>query len=519
MKYKINRRNFLKIVGLTAASNILPGCNSGSLVRSKPVKKPNIVVILADDLGFGHFAANMEDYTTDQLNQLYIERDVVNKEDTYDIDKAMNAARKSTRYMTQMAKEGARMSDAYVPLPLCAPSRAALMTSRYPQRFGGYCNEDVGHKIGLTTDEYALPQALKDNGYTNGVIGKWHLQQFGGGTNPAQHPLKRGFDYYFGFNHAGIPYYNSDRIYRNYEKVELAKYTTDAFTEEALGFIERNKENPFFLYVAYNAVHGPLDKPAPEKYLSRFNTGNERVDNFNAYVAALDDGIGAILDKLKTLGIDENTMVVFFSDNGPSGYRKVVLPAAGPLRGQKGHIWQGGTKVSMAARWPNVIPAGNVYRGLISSMDIMATAVAISGSAIPQKLKLDGRNFLPAIQGKTKTPVHDMLFFAGQHSDFWGLKGPFAIKGANWKDYDDRGNAAVGWAVRKGNYMLRYWGDSQRYELYDVSKDPGETHNIFGDQYEAEIKEMKQAYRQWFAQMKEPVNMNKQKWLQLVPEN
>ncbi len=505
------------MMGLAAASSVLPGCNKKYL-SAKPGKKPNIVVILADDLGYGHFAGNMEDYTTDQLNQLYIERDVVNKAELYDIDKAMAAARKSTRFMTKMAKEGVRMSDAYVPLPLCAPSRAALMTSRYPQRFGAYCNEDVGHKVGLPTDEYALPQALKDNGYTNGVIGKWHLQQFGGGTNPAQHPLKRGFDYYFGFNHATSVYYNPNHIYRNYEKVELDKYTTDAFTEEALEFIDRNKDNPFFLYLAYNAVHGPLDKLAPEKYLSRFDTGNERVDNFNAYVAAMDDGIGAVMDKLEELGIDDNTMVVFFSDNGPAGYTKVVLPAAGPLRGQKGHIWQGGTKVSMVAKWPGVIPAGKVYRGLISSMDIMATAVEISDSTIPDNVKLDGRNFLPAIQGRTKKPVHEMLFFAGQHCDFWGIKGPFGTLGQNWKEVDNRGNAPVGWAVRKDNLMLRYWGESESYELYDVVKDPDESDNIYGQKYGDEVKEMKQAYKKWFSQMKEPVNMNKEKWLQLLPD-
>ncbi len=508
-------------IGLTAASSVLSGCGTTSVFdKGASGSKPNIIVILADDLGYGHFAANMDDYTKDHLNRLYIERDVVNNDDLYDIDKAMAAARQSTRYMTQMAREGVRMAEAYVPLPLCAPSRAALMTSRYPQRYGAYCNEDVGHKVGLTTDEYVLAQALKHNGYTNGIIGKWHLGQFQGNvsTNPAQHPLNRGFDYYFGFNHSTSVYYDPDHIFRNHEKVKLDKYTTDAFTEDALDFIEKNKENPFFLYLAYNTPHGPLDKDAPEKYLSRFDTGNHRVNNYNAYVAALDDGIGAIMDKLKETGVDEKTMVVFFSDNGPSGYNKVVLPAAGPLRGQKGHIWQGGTRVSMVARWPKTLPAGKVYRGLISSMDIMATAVEISGSEIPADVKLDGKNFLPAVQGKTKKPVHDMLFFAGQHCDFWGIKGPFGTLGQDWRKVDDRGNSAVGWAVRKDNLMLRYWGETQNYELYDVVKDPGEKNNIYGEKYKSEVKEMKQAYKKWFSQMKEPVNMNKQKWQQLVPK-
>lgn len=148
----------------------------------------------------------------------------------------------------------------------------------------------------------------------------------------------------------------------------------------------------------------------------------------------------------------------------------------------------------------------------------MAAAVEITNSPIPDRVKLDGRNFLPAVRGETKESVHDMLFFAGQHCDFWGLKGPFAIKGSNWKDFDNRGNAPVGWAVRKGNLLLRYWGESKSYELYDVIKDPGESRNIYGDQYQKEIQAMKEAYRKWFVQMKEPVKMNRQKWLQLAPE-
>jgi uncharacterized sulfatase len=519
----MDRREFIKAAGLAVVSAVVPGCK-GMLSSDgyKGIDRPNIIVILADDLGYGHFAANMVDYTIEDLNQHYIERDINNGDEVYDIDKAMEAARESTRYISKLAAEGVRLTNAYVPLPLCAPSRCAFITARYPQRYGGYCNTDVGSKVGLAVSEYALPQALKEAGYTNGIIGKWHLQAFEGEGKEGsekQHPLKRGFDYYFGFNHSGTKYWNSDRLYRNYDKVEDADYTTDIFTREAVGFIEKNKDRPFLLYLAYNAVHGPLHEGAPEKYMSRFNSGSWMVDNYNAYMAAMDDGVGAVLDKLQESGIDEKTLVIFFSDNGPGGNRWVPLPAAGPLRGCKGHIWQGGLKISMVARWPGVLKAGLVYRGLISSMDILPTAIAISGSKLPEGAKkLDGRNMLPALQGKSREPVHETLFFAGQNSDFWGLKGPWAIKGLKKSDVDDRGNAPVGWAVRKGDYMLRYWGDSDSYELYNVVKDKGEKNNIIGQKYVKIVEQMKQEYKKWFAEMTEPNKMNKDRWRQLIPK-
>ncbi|MFI4910837.1 MAG: sulfatase-like hydrolase/transferase [Sedimentisphaeraceae bacterium JB056] len=521
-----DRRDFLKYAGACGLS-VTAGCSLSNIRASASDRKPNIVLILVDDLGYGHFGANMADYTAADLNMEYVQRDIDNGDPTYDIDKAMEAARESTKHLTAIASEGVRCSEAYVPLPLCAPSRAAIMTGRYPQRYGTYCNLDVGYRIGLPLDEYCLANVLKDVGYTNGVIGKWHLQQFDipkyvkdPERRKKQHPLKRGFDYYYGFNHSTSVYYNPDHWYRNYEKVQVKQFTTDAITKEAIDFIEREKDNPFFLYVAYNAVHDPLFEDAPEKYLKRFDLGSHRANNFNAYVAALDDGIGSIMNKLKTLGLDKDTLFVFLSDNGPAGDREVPLPAAGPLTGNKGQLWQGGVKTPMIVRYPRRLPAGKTYRGLVSSMDILPTAIAAAGSKIPLELNVDGKNMLPALNNGD-FDVHEELFFAGEHCNYFGLYGKSARKDAKEEDIDVRGSSPVGWAVRKGDYMLRYWPHLERYELYNVVKDSSEKNDLLKNSdgsYEKMLHQLKQNYKQWFSQMKRPVLSSDKHWDDLYPK-
>jgi uncharacterized sulfatase len=515
----MNRRDFIKLIAAAALPTMLPGCNSNLKSDcSKLSDKPNVVVILSDDHGWGHFAANMGDFTIEQLNYGFIQRDINIGEEAYDPKVAMKAARMSTQNMARLATDGVRLTNAYVPLPLCSPSRCALMTARYPQRYGAYCNLDVGTEVGLPKTEYCLAKVLKANGYTNGIIGKWHLQASSKHREDSAHghPLEQGFDYYFGFNGSTSKYVNPTKIYRNYQKVKPqdVPYTTDAFTDEAIGFIDRNKEKPFFLYLAYNAVHGPYTEKHPEKYTSRFKTGSKKIDTFNGMMAAMDDGVGQILDKLKQQGLEENTLVIFYGDNGPGGSKWSPLPAAGPLRGMKGHIWQGGCKIPMAVKLPGVIPAGTTYDGLISSMDIMPTIIELTGAKVPADLKLDGKNMLGAISGKCKKPVHEKLFFVGQNSDFWGIQGPFSIEGVE----SNRGNDPVGWSMRKGDYMLRYWGDTAKYELYNVTDDPGEKNNIISQKHADMVEEMKQDYKKWFAQMIEPNRMNKDRWLQLVPK-
>lgn len=247
-----------------------------------PRPRPNIILVLLDDLGWGQFGPNSDWFTLRQLNPIILERDKRTSPEA-----ALAAAKSAAPTFSRLSAEGTRFVNGHVACPLCAPSRAAIMTSRYPQRFGGYVNRDI-ETGGIPADQLFPSQVLQKSGYATAAIGKWHIAKRQGGMDrgSGQHPLDRGFDYFFGFNLYGTSYYNSDILYRNYEKAQARGYLTEQFTDEAIGFVERSKDRPFFLYLPFNAVHGPLDKPAPEKYLKRFDTGSKEVDNFYAYLNA-----------------------------------------------------------------------------------------------------------------------------------------------------------------------------------------------------------------------------------------
>lgn len=493
------------------------------------VKKPNLILIMADDLGYGHFAANMSDYTIDELNPEFFERDRQLKIPPYDAELAVEYARLSTIQLDRLAKQGVRMTEAHVAMSLCAPSRSALMTARYPQRYGGYSNWDV-ERSGLPDGETTLVPALKAAGYTNGMIGKWHLQSM---ENPEhednkwQHPFRQGFDYYMGYNSSTTRYIEPSHWYRGYENVPPKEipYTTDVITEEALAFVEKNAEGPFFLYLCHNAPHGPYNERPPEKYMSEFNSGDERMDIYNGIVKAMDVGIGRLMDKLEELNIADNTVVVFLSDNGPGGSRWTVLPGAGAFRGMKGHLWQGGLRVPMVVRWPARLKGGTEYHGLISAMDIMPTFLKLANAQPPEGVELDGRDFMPVLTGQSTEPIHEHLFFAGQHSDFWGLKGYWSLgnhipenRGLGKDVPDNRSKDPSGWAVRQGDYMLRYWGEPNRLELYNVKDDKGEKVNILSPEHAARVAAMKQAYREWFTRVREPNVYSREQWKKLIPD-
>lgn len=483
-------------------------------------QQPNLILILADDLGYGHVSANMQDYSLEELNPAFFERDQKINEEIYDPQLALDFARLSTKNIGRLAEQGIRMTDAHVAMSLCAPSRCALMTARYPQRFGGYCNSDVARDIGLPNGETTLVPALKEAGYATAMIGKWHLQSM---AKPVQedkkwqHPLKQGFDYYYGFNNSTSRYIEPSHWFNGYKKIGKAQipYSTDVLTREALGFIERSKEQPFFLYLAYNAPHGPYHERPPEKYMSEFNSGNKRLDHYNGIVKAMDDGIGQIMDRLAELEIDEETLIVFMSDNGPGGSRFAVLPGAGAFRGMKGHIWQGGLRVPMIMRWPGKIKPGTQYNDLISSMDVMPSFLAAAGATPPAGVELDGKNVLSALTENAQEPIHQQLFFAGQHSEFWGLEGQLSY---GKRIPDTRGSDPAGWAVREGHYILRYWGDSDSFELYNVVKDPGEKINVISPEHAVRVAAMKKAYADWFADKKQANVYDPDRWKQLVPK-
>ncbi len=357
--------------------------------------KPNLIVIMTDDQGYADVGFN-------------------------------GSTEIRTPHIDRIAGEGTRFTSGYVSYPVCGPSRAGFLTGRYQGRFGFGRNpiiDPTARNAGIAFDEKNIAEVLKPAGYTSGILGKWHM-----GTHPDHHPNKRGFDYFYGFLSGGHQYFPEEltledlsevtkkyewyktRLLRNDERVDTDEYLTDEISHEAVDFIKRESHGPFFLYVAYNAPHTPLQ--ASQEYLDR-NTHieNKRRRTYAAMITAVDDGVGRILETLKEEGIDENTIVFFLSDNG--GPLEKNASDNGILREGKGSPFEGGIRVPFAVRWPGKVPAGVDYKEPVISLDILATIVAEANVDTSANKPLDGTNLMPHLRGERSGPPHDILFWRG----------------------------------------------------------------------------------------------------------
>src|SRR5262249_29474781 len=314
---------------------VLVGCAFAGSSASAQLGQPNIVIILADDFGYGDVSFNgCPDYATPNIDSL--------------------------------ATNGVWCSNGYVTHPFCSPSRAALITGRYQQRFGHENNPEndaSNPRLGLPLQELPLPQILKPAGYVCGLIGKWHL---GMATN--LRPTQRGFDEFFGFKaDAGSSYYNAQLLRGDTPLVERA-YLTDAFTREGVSFVNRHATAPFFLLLAYNAPHSPYETP-PQAYMDRVaNITDPQRRVYAAMITALDDGIGQVLQTLQGQNLLNNTLIFFLSDNGAP---QATFTRNLPLRGYKSTVWEGGIRVPFAVQWTGQLPAGVPYDQPISALDIV----------------------------------------------------------------------------------------------------------------------------------------------------
>jgi len=434
----MDRRSFLQTTaGLLGSGALLPS-------RGAPSGRPNIVVIVADDLGY--------------------------------MDLGVQGCRAiPTPNIDSLAAGGVRFTDGYVSCPVCSPTRAGLITGRYQQRFGHEFNPGpataADANFGLPLTETTLADRMKSLGYSTGMVGKWHL-----GYRPELHPLKRGFDEFFGFLGGAHSYVNAladkaNPILRGTEPVDEKEYLTDAFTREAAGFLNRRRKEPFFLYLTYNAVHGPMEPV--DKYTSRFpSIAEPRRRTFAGMLAALDAGVGAVLKTLRDNGLEENTLIFFVSDNGG--------PTAGntsrndPLRGVKGQVLEGGIRVPFLMQWKARVPAGVVYRRPVIALDIFPTAVAAAGGKVPAEARLDGVNLLPYVAGKEKAAPHEALY--------WRFGQPAAIRQGDWK-------------------LLRQGEDA--WQLYNLSEDVGEAKDLAAAN-PAKRKELEAAYEAWNRQLMAP---------------
>ena len=410
---------------------------------------PNIVVILADDLGYGDVGFNgCPDIPTPNINAL--------------------------------AASGALCTNGYVTHPVCSPSRAAIMTGRYQQRFGHEYSPTFdtlipqNPRLGLPASEITLAQLLKPAGYVCGAVGKWHL-----GFAPELFPLVRGFDEFFGFLDAEQSYYNT-WIWDGDVQVKEPTYLTDAFTGEAVSFINRHATEHFFLYLAYNAVHKPYDQP-PDVYMQRVSyiTDPQR-QIYAAMAVALDDGVGQVVATLQAQNILDNTLIFFLSDNGAVD-KSFTRTSNAPLRGYKGDMLEGGIRVPFAIQWTGRLPANVVYDDIVSSLDIVTTAAAAAGIALPTDRGYDGLNIVPFLAGEQVSPVRTLYW------RWFGL-GPDGPPGS--------GNTI--WAVRSGPLKLVVERDKDTLPpaLYNLAADIGETQDLAAVQPD-DVASLTQLYAQW----------------------
>jgi arylsulfatase A-like enzyme len=442
---------------LGACALLLTAAASPAATSTRP---PNLIVIMTDDQGYA--------------------------------DVGFNGCRDiPTPHLDSIAAAGVRFTNGYVSYAVCSPSRAGLLTGRYPQRFGHERNpawQPENPASGLPLSETLLPAALGRVGYTSGLIGKWHL-----GVHPQFHPLARGFNEFYGHLGGGHRYFPDDLtiveptdargeaesyrlwIRRDHAPVRTTQYLTDEFSDEAVRFVERHKDGPFFLFLAYNAPHTPLQ--APEKYLARFaHIRDERRRTYAAMVGAVDDGVGCLLAKLRELRLEDDTLVVYLSDNG--GPTTVNGSNNGPLRGDKGSPWEGGIRVPFAAQWPGRIPAGLVYDQPVISLDIFATIAALAQTPLDPARPLDGVNLLPYLTGEKTGAPHEAIYLR----------------------MFDRGV----FAVRSGDSKLVIAGRDAAPQLFDLGRDLAETKNL-ADAQPAEVARLEKLRATWAAQLVEPV--------------
>lgn len=405
------RRTMLLITGLLAA-----------MAASAQAPRPNIVYIMTDDAGYGDFGSH-------------------------------GAPDLRTPVLDQLAREGARFTQFYSNGPTCSPTRAALISARYQQRYGIEMPLGTGSRgegQGLVADGRSMPRLLKDAGYRTALIGKWHL-----GYDARRSPAAHGFDYFFGFKSGYVDYYTHNDgegnldLWEGDRAVKEEGYMTDLITQRSIRFIQESRDQPFFLSIQYSAPHWPYQRPGQPSVAPRNAAHVQPTDADTStradYVAMLeyaDRSIGEVLRALDDAGVTDNTLVIFTNDNGGEW-----LSRNAPFFNRKFSIWEGGIRVPAIMRWPGVIPDGQVLDQVGITMDFSATMLAVGGARLPADLRPEGIDLMPLVTGRAP-PVERTLF---------------------WR----AGNAA---AVRSGDLKLVSQGGSKF--VFDVRQDPGERNDL-----------------------------------------
>lgn len=444
-------------LSLLVFSGAMAGCGAKQQKQDTAAnKRPNVIILFSDDAGFADFSMNG--------------------------NKGIK-----TPHIDAIAQNGVTFTNGYVSGPVCSPSRAGLLTGRYQQRFGHECNLGGNYTkvseelLGLPVAEITIADLMKQNGYRTGMIGKWHL-----GEKDQFHPCNRGFDTFFGMlgGHSAYHAGKASKIIRNFKPVDYKAlpYLTDAFGNEACQFIDSNKEQPFFLYLSFNAPHTPMHARPDylEEAREQFQTVQRAINA--AMTRSLDENVGKVMAKLKELGLEENTLVFFTNDNG--GAMPYNASCNDPFSGTKGTFLEGGVHVPFLAQWPGVIPAGMKYEHPVITLDILPTAVALAGGNCPSDREYDGVNLIPLMTGQSDAIPHEKLFWRLQHHG----------------------------AVRKGEWKL-IWFDDQAPRLHNLREDIGEQINLVNQEPEL-VKELLDDFHNWEKELIAPIWVSHPQWKQ-----
>ncbi|MET4696485.1 sulfatase-like hydrolase/transferase [Endozoicomonas lisbonensis] len=425
---------------------------------TEEARRPNIVLLFSDDMGYAD--AGFQNRSQDVV----------------------------TPNMDRIAADGVIFSSGYVTGTVCGPSRAGLMTGRYQQRFGYHDNtapysRDAETPLGLDLSVPTMANYLADAGYRTGMVGKWH------DAEPEEYwPHNRGFEEFFGFNNGAATYYvgpmneakydykKEAAIYRNGKLVDnFDQYLTDKFGDEAVDYIGRNKDEAFFLYVAFNAIHSPMEPKQVD--MDRF--ADIKDENRRKAVAMnynMDENIGKILDKLEKEGLMDNTLIVYLADNGGKLNDNYSLNT--PLRGEKGSFWEGGIRIPFTMSWKGTIPSGQTIDEPVISLDLMTTFLAAAGVEKQAEWQLDGENLMPLMTGKVDQLEDRFLFWANSRG--------WAVRDRNWKLYDENARR-----VR------------QKPMLFNLSDDMEEQHELT-EKFPKEAERLLSAYNKWNAENDTP---------------
>ena len=445
-----SRRAFLKSIGLAAATASFPGwAASGSKTKERP---PNVVIIMADDAGFADMGAfGAKDFKTPNLDR--------------------------------MAKQGVKFTNFYVAQPICGASRAALLTGCYPNRIGMLGAPSHKAKHGLPKGEMTIGDLVRQKDYATAIFGKWHL-----GHHKPFLPTHHGFDEYLGLPYSndmwpfhptgtypGLPLIDGDEVVNPNVTGDDQRFLTTWYTERAVKFINKNKERPFFLYVPHSMPHVPL-------YVSDKFKGKSKQGLYGDVMMEIDWSVGEILKALKKNGLDDNTLVVYTSDNGPWVSYGNHAGSAGPLREAKATTWDGGTHVFCVMRWPGQIPKASVCKEPAMTIDLLPTIAHLSGAPLPDH-PIDGKNIWPLISGQkgAKSP-HEAYFF------YW-KDDIQAVRWGKWKMHFPHGYRSLetpGQDGKPGKYVQKETG----LVLYNLDEDIGEQINL-ADKYPEVVEHIK----------------------------